>query len=255
MKIYYFCNTIIYKNTKMKKFTTFFIAILFITGSVFAQKTNDGGGSKVNNGDTKPKDNTNGGDKSGDNTLLKITKVLFGAYQANLMAASYKKPWITSFELMAHGGIYGSSINAVPRARLNYGALSADVRYDYISNDAEVSQNVDVLAEFNIIAGNFKMALGQGLMYSVDVEKSFHESFVGIDFGIMNRQIIISPEFRYVYDWNNKIAINSEFALKGGYRVLNLPKMTIYFNASAGYRSFLGSGNTILNGGLNFIFQ
>ncbi len=240
----------------MKKITILLLSLLFVAGSVFAQKTNDGGSTGGNNDGTTPKENTDGGSgDTGDNVLLKITKVLFGAYQANLMANSNKKPWITSFELMAHGGMLGSSINAVPRAKLNYGALSADVRYDYISNDANISQNVDILAEFNIIAGNFKMALGQGVMYSIEEEKSFHESFVGIDFGIMNRQIIISPEFRYAYDWGNKVAMNSEFTLKGGFRVLNLSKLAIYLNASTGLRSMPGSRNVILNGGLNFIFQ
>jgi len=240
----------------MKKITIILFSFILIVGSVFAQKTNDGGSTGGNNDGTTPKENTDdGGTKTGDNTLLKITKVLFGAYQGNLLAKSNKNPWITSFELMAHGGILGSEINAVPRARLNYGALSADARYDYISNDGGVSQNVDALVEFNIIGGSFKMALGQGIMYSLDFQKAYHESFIGVDFGIMKRQVIISPEFRYVYDWENKLAMNSEFTLKGGFRVLNLSKLAIYLNATTGLRKMPGSSRVILNGGLNFIFQ
>jgi len=245
----------------MKKFTTILLSLFFIVGSISAQKTNDGGSTGGNNKGNKPKDTTDGGGGSGGddnacmNTALSITGVLFGAYQNNLLGSTNKRPWVSSFELMAHGGVFGSSLNALPRVRLNYGALSGDVRYDYIKNTADVvTQNVDILAEFNIIAGDFKLALGQGVMYNMDIKQSFHESFVGIDMGMMNRQIIISPEFRFVYDWNNKETVSSEFTLKGGFRILNLPKLAVYINAAGGYRYFETS-NIVLNGGLNFIFQ
>lgn len=240
----------------MKKITTILLSLFFVAGSVSAQKTNDGGSTGGNNKGDKPKDNTDGDGGTSDNVLLKITKVLFGAYQGHLLASSSKKPWITSFELMAHGGVVGNSMNAIPRAKLNYGALSADVRYDYLTNDADATaQNIDALAEFNIIAGDFKMALGQGIMYSMDAERAYHESFVGIDLGIMNRQIVISPEFRFAYDWTNKLTMNSEFTLKGGFRILNMSKLTIYINAAGGYRHFEETDNIVFNGGLNFIFQ
>lgn len=242
----------------MKKITLILLSLFFVIGSVIAQKTNDGGSTGGNNKGNTPKDNANNtdGDKStNDNVLLKITKVLFGAYQGHLLASSSKKPWITSFELMAHGGVVGNYMNAIPRAKLNYGALSADVRYDYLkSNSGATAQNIDALAEFNIIAGNFKMALGQGIMYSMDAERSYHESLVGIDFGIMNRQVVISPEFRYAYDWTNKLTMNSEFTLRGGFRVLNMAKLVVYINAAGGYR-YVGTNNVVLNGGLNIIFQ
>ena len=245
----------------MKKFTILLLSLFFIAGSVFAQKTNDGGSTGGNNKGNKPKDNTDGGggSKGGDNTCmntaLSVTGVLFGAYQNNLLGSTNKRPWVSSFELMAHGGVLGSALNAVPRVRLNYGALSGDVRYDYIKSNANVeTQNVDILAEFNIIAGDFKMALGQGVMYNVDIKQSFHESFVGIDMGVMNRQVVVSPEFRFVYDWNNKVTVSSEFTLKGGFRILNMQKLAIYINAAGGYRYF-GTNNVVLNGGLDFIFQ
>lgn len=245
----------------MKKLTTIFFSLIFITASVFAQKTNDGGSTGGNNKGNTPKDKTDGGGGSGGddnvcmNTALSVTGALFGAYQNNLLGSTNKRPWVSSFELMAHGGVLGTSLNAVPRGRLNYGALSADIRYDYIKNDVDVvTQHIDILAEFNIIAGNFKMALGQGVMYDLDVKQSYHESFLGVDVGVMNRQIIVSPEFRFVYDWNNKQTISSEFALKGGYRVLNMQKLAIYINAAGGYRYFHGTDNVVLNGGLNFVF-
>jgi hypothetical protein len=235
----------------MKTITTILLSFLFMTGSIFAQKTNDGGSTGGNNKGNTPKDNTDKKGGSNDNALYKITKVLFGAYQGHLLASSNKKPWIKSFELMAHGGLVGNSINAIPRVKLNYGALSGDVRYDYLGNNVWVSQNIDILAEFNIIVGNFKMTLAQGIMYDMSIEKSYHESFVGIDLGIMNRQIIISPEFRFAYDWENRRTINSEFTLKGGYRILNMSKLAVYLNAAGGYRN----NNIVLNGGLNLIFQ
>jgi len=238
----------------MKTITTILLSFFFMVGSVFAQKTNDGGSTGGNNKGDTPKDNTDGKGGNNSNVLYKITKVLFGAYQGHLLASSSKKPWITSFELMANGGVVGNSINAIPRIKLNYGALSGDVRYDYLSNTGGISQNVDILAEFNIIAGSFKMALGQGVMYNMDVKKSYHESFVGIDIGIMNRQIMISPEFRYAYDWSNKLTMNSEFTLKGSFRILNMSKLAVYLNAAGGYR-YTGTDNIVLNGGLNIIFQ
>ncbi len=243
----------------MKKITIILFTILFVTGSIFAQKGNDRKGNKnSNNKGDKPKDNTNGGgsDNTCMNTALSITGSILGSYQKNLLSSTRKRPWISSVEIMAHGGMMGSYLNALPRVRLNYGAISADIRYDYLKETLAETNNIDALLDFNIIVGDFKMTLGQGVMYNVDTKLSFHESFIGMDVGVMRRQIIVSPEFRFVYDWTNKAIISSEVTLKGGFRVLKLSRLDIYVNAAAGYRDFLlFGGNVVVNGWLNFIIH
>ncbi len=191
----------------MMKLASLLLSVLFMTGSIFAQKTNDGGGTEGNNDGTTPKDETedNTTPDTGDNTCmttaLGITGILFGAYQSNLISSSNSNPSVTSFEIMLHGGIANSEtesfIIALPRVRLNYGALSGDFRYSYYTTETGSVNFLDALADFNIIAGKgFKMSIGQGVMYTLDdTNTTYHESYIGMDIGLMDRSILISPEF------------------------------------------------------------
>ncbi len=256
----------------MKKFTILLFSLLFIVGSVLAQKTNDGKGSKNKKDGGKPKDRNDGrndggggGGGNGNNacvsTGLQLTSILFGAYQSQLISSSRKRPWVSSFELLLHGGTatgtYGTYITALPRVRLNYGALSADVRYNYYTKDSSSFSFVDALAEFNIISGNgFKMSIGQGIMYSVEGKKTYHESFVGMDLGFLDRSILISPEFRLAYDWDIAKSIVSEVTMRAGYRVFNSSNFVVYANVSGGYQYMhQGVSSTLINGGLDIFIQ
>ncbi|MCD4794856.1 MAG: hypothetical protein K8R54_16595 [Bacteroidales bacterium] len=240
----------------MKKAFTFFISILFLIGSISAQKTNDGG-------------NTGGNDNNNDescqnscmNTVVNIAGAIFGEYHRNLLNSNDLS--VTSLEIMLHGGAgTGNDITyytALPRVKLNYGALSGDFRYSYSAFETGSSSFLDALLEFNIIAGNsFKMSLGQGIMFPIVENESniFHESFIGMDIGVMDKMIMISPEFRLAYDWNISKPVNSEISLRGGYRIFGNSSFAIYANLAAGYQyMWPETTNTVIYGGFDIFIQ
>jgi len=243
----------------MKK-TIIFILVLFLSlNSVFSQKTNDDGSTGGNNKNNNPpqNNNDNNNNNTSDGLLLQLTKVIFGAYQTALINKRGNDPSIFGIEAGVTGGFLtstsGNLITVNPRLKLNRGALSFDARYDYLKGDY-TSQNIDALAEFNIIVKGFKMVIGQGIMYHLESSSIYHESLLGIDLGINNNQIIVSPEFRLAYDWSVHKPVNSEFNLKGGYRLLNLSKASLYLNAGAGLRYMpeVTYGNFF--GGINMVF-
>jgi len=242
----------------MKKTVTLFIALFFVFTNNFAQKTNDNGSTGGNNkNNNPPQNNDNNNNNTSDGLLLQMTKVVFGAYQTALIKKRGNDPSVFGIEAGATGGVLtsnaGSFIFVNPRLKLNRGALSFDVRYDYLKGDY-ISQNIDALAEFNIIIKGFKMAIGQGIMYNFENSLMYHESLLGIDLALKNKQIIVSPEFRLAYDWNLHKPVNSEFNLKGGYRLLNLNQVSLYLNAGAGFRYIPGDTYGTIFGGLNFMF-
>jgi len=246
----------------MKKTLSILIAILFVSVGLFAQKVNDKGSTGGNNDNTKPKNTDNNNDNSGgtsDGLLLQFTKIVFGAYQQVLISKRGSDPTVFGLEAGIEGGLLSGSNNSYiaidPRIRYNKGALSFDVRYDYLKGDFTF-QNLDALAEFNIIVGNgFKAAIGQGIMYDIDNSLAYHESYFGMDLGFKDKQILISPEFRLAYDWSVKKPVNTEIRLKGSYRLFNISAVAVYINAGAGYR-YIANDETFgtVFGGLNLIF-
>jgi len=244
----------------MKKICVTIFVFLFVFSNAFAQKKNDKGSTGGNNNNTKPQNtdkNTDGGSTNG--LLLQFTKIVFGAYQQVLISKRGSDPAIFGFEAGINGGFLSgnsdSYIAVDPRIRYNKGALSFDVRYDYLKGNVTF-QNFDALAEFNIIVGNaFKAAIGQGIMYNIENSLAYHESYFGMDIGFNDKQILISPEFRLAYDWSVKKPVNTELALKGSYRLLNVSVVSVYINAGAGYR-YMANNGTFGNvfGGLNLIF-
>ncbi|RLD48235.1 MAG: hypothetical protein DRI94_12835 [Bacteroidetes bacterium] len=242
----------------MKKTVIILFASVFYLSSVFAQKTNDNGGTGDSKNNNKPpQNNDNNNNNTSDGLLLQLTKVIFGAYQTTLINKRGNDPSIFGIEAGVTGGFLtsasGSLIAVNPRIKLNRGALSFDARYDYLKGDS-TSQNIDALAEFNIIIKGFKMVIGQGIMYNLENSSMYHESLLGIDLGINNKQIIVSPEFRLAYDWSVHKPVNSEFNLKGGYRLLKLSKASLYLNVGAGLRYMpeVTYGNVF--GGINMVF-
>ncbi len=245
----------------MKKTVIFLFSVFFAFNCVFAQKTNDNGSTGGNNNQQNPpKNNTdnNNNNNSGNSILGNLTKAVFGLYQQSLISRRGGDSYVFGLNIDIDGGFLTSSgasfINAVPRLQYNYGALSADIRYDYLKGDATM-QNLDALAKFNIIVKNFKLAIGQGIMFDLTNSGAFHESFLGIDAGLNNKQIIISPEFRLAYDWNAQKPVNTEIGIKGAYRILKASSVSVYLNAGAGYR-YMRENGTFGNvfGGLNFMF-
>ncbi len=241
----------------MKKFIVILFVILFAFFDAFSQKGNDHGGTGGNN-NTKPKNTDNNNSGTSDGLLLQITKIIFGAYQQVLISKKGSDPAVFGLEAGAEGGLlngnYESLISVDPRIRYNKGALSFDVRYDYLTGNS-AKQNLDVLAEFNVIVKDFKLAIGQGIMYDIDNENMYHESYLGIDLGFDSKQILISPEFRLAYDWSVHKPANTEISLKGGYRILNLPFAAVYLNVGAGYRYMGENMNySMVFGGFNFMF-
>ncbi len=241
----------------MKKISVIFFVLLFVFSNAFGQKTNDNGSTGGNNNNNSPQNNDKNNNNTSDGLLLQLTKVVFGAYQTTLVNKRGNDPSIFGIEAGVTGGLLtntsGNFIALDPRLKLNRGALSFDARYDYLKGD-DMSQNLDALAEFNIIVKGFKMAIGQGIMYNFESSIIYHESLLGIDWSINNKQIIISPEFRLAYDWSVHKPVNSELNLKGGYRLLNLNKASLYLNVGAGLRYMpeVTYGNVF--GGINLVF-
>jgi hypothetical protein len=247
----------------MKRVFSIFIALFFCFTFSFAQKTIDDGGKTNNN------NNNNDGDVPETdnpclNTTAEIIGILFGSYQSKLVSSTYSNPSVNSFEIMLHGGVSSgngsSNIIAMPRLRLNSGALSGDIRYTYTDNgDYEPGSVLDVVADFNIVAGDaFKLSLGQGIMYDLKLTDNamFHESFIGMDLGIMDSKLLISPEFRLAYDWNISKPVNSELTLRGGYRLIQISSFSIYANLAAAYQ-YLNPGinKTLVYGGFDFYIR
>ena len=237
----------------MKKISIILFSIVFLSGSILGQKTNDGGGKDDNN---KP-----AGDNTCMNTIMEITGALFGSYQSNLISSSNKNPSVTSFEIMLHGGIAvgnnETNMAAFPRIRLNYGAISGDFRYTYM--EAGALNTLDAILDFNIIAGKgFKMSIGQGIMYAINEteNKTYHESFIGMDLGLLDRMIIISPEYRLAYDYTISKPVNSELSLKGGYRLIDMSSFALYVNIAGGYQ-YMNHGiiNKLIYGGIDIFIQ
>ncbi len=239
----------------IKKTITILFALFFSMSAVFAQKTNDNGSTGGNNNNNNPPHNDN--NNTSDGVLLQLTKVIFGVYQAALINKRGNDPSVFGLETGVTGGLLtstsGSFMAVDPRLKINRGALSFDARYDYLKGDY-TSQNIDALVEFNIIVKGFKMAIGQGIMYNFENSAIYHESLLGIDLGLNNKQIIVSPEFRLAYDWSVHKPVNSELNLKGAYRVLNINKLSVYLNAGAGLRYMPDVSYGNIFGGLNLVF-
>lgn len=250
----------------MKKTCILLISVLFLSMQMFAQKGKDENGSKNKQDNSPPNNNNDGGSNTDNpclNTGMQITGILFGAYQSSLLSSS-KNPTTTSFEVMLHAGVVMndevSNIAFYPRVRLNYGAISGDFRYSYIDQgDIDPVSNFDAILDFNIIAGSsFKMSIGQGILYQLGLEETaiFHESYIGMDIAIMDRAILISPEYRLAYDWDIMRPVNSEAALRAGYRIFDSKNFAVYANAAAGYQYYgSGTSNILAYGGLDIFIQ
>jgi hypothetical protein len=238
---------------------------LLIVSITFAQKTKDDGSKGSNYDDKgKPVDITPPSkDNPCLNTIASITGILFGSYQSKLVSSVNSNPSVNSFEIMLHGGMASGGgdafLTAIPRVRINSGALSGDIRYTYTAYEVDPGSVLDVVADFNIVAGQaFKLSLGQGLMYNLKLSENaiFHESFIGMDIGIMESKILISPEFRMAYDWSISRPVNTELTLRGGYRILQISSFSIYANVAGAYQYMNpGINRTLIYGGLDFYIR
>jgi len=252
----------------MKKIVLTLLSIVFVLSSVIAQKTNDGGGNNPSNNNN----NDGGNDNSGDNTcmssVLDIGAVLAGAYHKNLLSSKKKNPSVVSLEVAAIGGLAANMdglvssnyYNVLPKVKVNYGAYSAEIRYNsmmWVDDPSINSKAIDGLVEFNIIPHkSFKLAIGQGVFYDFDREAVYHESLLSSDIAVAGRSIIVSPEGRFVYDWANSETVYYEVSLTGGYRLLKTGPFNIMANAGIAYRNVANTIDYgIVFGGFTFIIQ
>lgn len=252
----------------MKKLLFLTLSMFFVLGIAFSQKTNDGGGK--GSGDNKNDEGGGGGTNSCSNPILDLATSFLGSYQTNLLGAGQTtNPSVTSFEVIAQGGFlteFGDSLNyytILPRLKINYGALSGDVRFDYTKGTDEINdtdtRNIDALAEFNFIPNNnLKITIGQGVRYELSNESgnTFHESLLGVEIGLNNKQIRISPEIRYVYDWKNKQELMLEGSLNGAFRLFGAGNFFVFGNAGLAYKKLGGETNYgLVYVGLSFMMQ
>lgn len=254
----------------MKKILFTFLSLLLVAGMAFSQKTNDGGGKNTNNNDNNnnDKNNNDNTNNSCNNSVAGLGTKVFGAYQTAVLKKKDLNPTIMSVEVMPHVGFstflnegFVNTYNIVPRVKINFGALSGDVRLDYAlsSEDTKVvmSQNVDALVQFNIIpVANLKIAIGQGVLYYLEGGNYYHQSYLGADIGLAGQRILVTPEIRYTHDWANKSMVYTEGALRAGYRLFTIKSYPLYLNAGIAYRAFNGGVSSMMTfGGFNFIFN
>ena len=238
----------------MRKILLLTLSILLVTGMTFAQKGNDGGGSKKNNNNNDKKDNNGGGGSCGN---LGSSTAMFGSYQKNMLAKSSSSPTIMSIEAMALGG-YGmistsagsfSVYNLMPRVKLNFGALSGDIRYNFLiltdASHANVGQTADALLEFNIApVRGIKIFIGAGLMYNLSATENnmYYEGLIGADIAVSGKKFFVTPEIRYIYDPYNKTTLNFEGGAKATYKLFNISNIQLYANAGFNYQKYTGGG-------------
>ncbi len=250
----------------MKKLILLILSVFLMIGISLAQKTNDGSGS--GSGGSKKDGGGGEGDNSCNSSILDLATSFLGSYQTNLLGKSTKNPSITSFELFAHGGLskeLNDSVNyyiAIPRVRINYGALSGDIRFDYLKATNEIeteTKNIDALAALNIIPSlSSKITIGMGIRYNLDLDTAniFQESLLGFEIGINNKQIKILSEIRYVYDWANKKEMMIEGSVNGAFRLLVVGNFLVYANAGIAYKKLNADIDYgLIYAGLNFIIQ
>lgn len=228
----------------MRKILIALLSIILVSGMAMGQKTNDPtGGNKDGNNDG------GGGSDTDCLSAMSGTAGMFaGQYHNKLLGSSNKKEMARSYEIMP---IVGFSVpldnnnlsyyNFLPRVRVNYGALSGDLLIDYWADTDDFSVNpyksAHGLAMFNIIPNNmFRAAIGQGVLYNLDTEGVFHESFLGIEGAIMRRTITGSLEGRLAYDYEISKPVYISIEAKGGYKLLAAGPTKLYANAGLAYR-------------------
>ncbi len=253
----------------MKKIALTLLSIVFVLSSVLAQKTNDGGGNNPsNNNNNNDNNNNNSGDNTCMSSVLDLGAVLAGAYHKNLLSSKKKNPSVISLEVAAIGGLAANMnglvssnyYNILPKVKVNYGAYSAEIRYNsmmWVDDPSISSKAIDGLVEFNIIPHkSFKLAIGQGVFYNFDSETAYHESLLSADIAVAGRSIIVSPEGRFIYDWANSETVYYEVSLTGGYRLVKAGPLNIMANAGVAYRNVTRTIDYgIVFGGLTFIIQ
>ncbi|MEA2041115.1 MAG: hypothetical protein U9N85_00995 [Bacteroidota bacterium] len=232
----------------MKKFTLTALSFLLIIGMALGQKTNDGGSTGGGTNNNNNNDDNNRGSSNCMSSVLGIGSAMVGQYHKNLLSSS-KIDNTMSFEIMPMIGYTlptdetaaENYLVGMPRIRANYGAFSGDISMDYRTTTDDFTTSsykvVHALAEFNIIPSNsFKLAIGQGVLYDLDSEGLFHESFLGFEGAFMDKAYTANLEGRFVYDYVNAVPVFWSAELKGGYRILNYSHAQIYANAGFSFQ-------------------
>ena len=259
----------------MKKIISIISLSLIFSISTFAQIDDIKDKSK-NNKDTE---NRSSSSSSGDPCLeacaTSAVQLAFNIF-ANVMIQynnsllkNSEDPTIISLELMPQFG-YGVHFSdnqqdlykyydILPRIRGNYGAFSSELRFDYLLeiNDSVAFNNFSVLNwqfMFNIIPSEaLRISLGQGVLYEFENRKSYHESFLGVDIGINEKQFLISPEARLAYDYEGQRIAYFETGLRWNFRILDIKHLYAYVTLGGAYRNYYQSHEVaFLYGGFNF---
>ena len=249
----------------MKKILLIALSVLLTIGLATGQKRKDNGGSGGGN------NNNDGGGGSGDGSCMSsataMASKLAGAYHTKLLSSS--KIDAVSLEIMPVIGYTmpmdaandNSYYNILPRIKGNYGAFSVDVLLDYWADTEDFSINPykvgHGLVEFNVIPNNmFKLAIGQGVLYNIDSEGIFHESFFGIETAVMKRTYMVNIDGRFAYDYVNSSPVYLSIEVKGGYKVAGFSHAAVYVNAGISYTDINnGFKNIVPFAGLNLVLK
>lgn len=227
----------------MRKILIALISLLLTAGMATGQKTNDPSG-----GGNNDRNDGGGGNTDCLSALSGTAGSMVGSYHNNLLGSSQKKDMAKSLEIIPAAGIsiplnnaYSSYYNFMPRVKANYGAFSGDLLVDYWTDTEDFSLNpykaAHALATFNIIPNSmFRAAIGQGVLYNIDTEGMFHESFLGIEGAIMRRTITGSLEGRLAYDYEISKPVYVLIEAKAGYKLFALGPGRLYAQAGLSYR-------------------
>jgi hypothetical protein len=180
----------------------------------------------------------------------------------NQLLQNSNDPGIISLEIMPMAG-YGLHLSedqenvyryydVLPRLRGNLGAFSTEVRLDYLfeANDSVAFNTFPVWNYWfgiNIIPKDlFRLTIGQGLMYESNSRQAFHESFIGCDIPLQDRAFLVSPEFRFSYDYENQLFPYIEGGLRGSMRFVDTKHFFAYLTLGTAWRNYYQSHEVLV---------
>ena len=157
------------------------------------------------------------------------------------------------------GGMPGRNLLFMPQVRANWGLLSSDFRYFYLTestlNGIDTYTTFDWQAlQLNLIqTPNFNMRVGTGIIYEQRNEKLYNEHSLAFDGFLKDTKYTIGGEIRYAQDYNTYNMVRFETNISVGMKILDIKHQKAYIKAGALFQNYFGVVNNFgLKGGIDF---